>query len=93
MSLAFWQKLSPDLQQIFTDLWRENVAAYRAQMAAAQSRAREKLQAHGIEIVLPSPEQLAAMRRQMIASQEQVAKLSKISSEMVSIVSADLAAD
>jgi hypothetical protein len=62
-------------------------------MAAAQSRAREKLQAHGIEIVLPSPEQLAAMRRQMIASQEQVAKLSKISSEMVSIVSADLAAD
>jgi hypothetical protein len=61
-------------------------------MAAAQSRAREKLQAHGIEIVLPSPEQLAAMRRQMMANQDQVAKLSKISSEMVSTVSAELAA-
>jgi C4-dicarboxylate-binding protein DctP len=92
VSLAFWQKLSPDLQQTFTDLWRENVAAYRVQMAAAQSRAREKLQAHGIEIVLPSPEQLAAMRRQMMANQDQVAKLSKISSEMVSTVSAELAA-
>jgi len=92
VSLAFWQKLSSDLQQTFIDLWRENVAAYRAEMAATQSRAREKLQAHGIEIVLPPPEQLAAMRRQMMANQEQVAKLSKISSEMVSTVSAELAA-
>ena len=92
VSLAFWQKLSPDLQQIFTDLWRENVAAYRVQMAAAQSRAREKVQAHGIKIVVPSPEELAATRREMMASQEQVARLSKISSEMVASVSADLAA-
>jgi len=59
VSLAFWQKLSPDLRQLFTDLWQENVAAYRADMAA---------------------------------NQEQVAKLSKISPEMVAAVSADLAA-
>ncbi len=92
VSLAFWQKLSPDLRQVFTDLWRENVAAYRADMAAAQSRAREKVQAHGIKIVVPSAEELAATRREMMASQEQVARLSKISSEMVAAVSADLAA-
>src|SRR5712664_1604695 len=92
VSLAFWQKLSPDLRQAFTDLWRENVAAYRADMAAAQSRAREKVQAHGIKIVVPSAEELAATRREMMASQEQVARLSKISSEMVAAVSADLAA-
>ncbi len=41
VSLAFWQKLSPDLQQVFTDLWRENISAYRANMAAAQARARD----------------------------------------------------
>ena len=92
VSLAFWQKLSPDLRQVFTDLWKENVAAYRADMAAAQSRAREKVQAHGIKIVVPSVEELAATRREMMASQEQVARLSKISSEMVASVSADLAA-
>jgi TRAP-type C4-dicarboxylate transport system substrate-binding protein len=92
VSLAFWQKLSPDLRQVFTDLWRENVAAYRADMAAAQSRAREKVQAHGIKIVVPSVEELAATRREMTASQEQVARLSKMSSEMVAFVSADLAA-
>ena len=92
VSLAFWQKLSPDLRQLFTDLWKENVAAYRADMAAAQARAREKVQAHGIKIVAPSAEELAATRREMMASQEQVARLSKISSEMVASVSADLAA-
>jgi TRAP-type C4-dicarboxylate transport system substrate-binding protein len=92
VSLAFWHKLSPDLQQAFTELWRDNVATYRSDMAAAQLRARELVQAHGIKIVVPSAEELAATRRDMTANQEQVAKLSKISSEMVSAVSADLAA-
>jgi len=91
VSLAFWQKLSSDLQQAFTDLWREKVSAYRADMAAAQSRARELVQAHGIKIVVPSAEELAATRRDMTASQAQMAKLSKISPEMVVAVSADLA--
>jgi TRAP-type C4-dicarboxylate transport system substrate-binding protein len=92
VSLAFWQKMPSDLRQLFTDLWRENVTAYRADMAAAQSRASKLVQEHGIKIVIPSPEDLAATRREMMASQEQVAKLSKILSEMVSAVSGDLAA-
>src|SRR6516225_9772826 len=40
VSLAFWQELSFDLQQLLAELWRTKVAAYRADMAAAQSRAR-----------------------------------------------------
>lgn len=92
VSLAFWQKLPADLQQAFTDLWRENIAAYRADMAAAQSRARELARAHGISIVEPSPDELEATRRVMMMHQEHVAKLSKISPEMVATVSADLSA-
>jgi hypothetical protein len=49
------------------------------------------VQAHGIEIVVPPAEALAATRQAMIANQEQVASLSRISSEMVSAVSASLA--
>jgi len=92
VSLAFWQKLSPDLQQIVTDLWRENISIYRANMAAAQSRARELGQAHGVKIVAPAAEELNAMRLRMMAEQDHVAKLSKISPEMVAAVLAEVPA-
>jgi TRAP-type C4-dicarboxylate transport system substrate-binding protein len=92
VSLAFWQKLSPDLQRVFTDLWRENISTCRSSMAAAQARARELVQAHGINIVVPSSGDLTAARRDMLADQDQVAKLSKISPDMVSAVSAEASA-
>jgi len=92
VSLSFWRKLPADLRPVFTDLWREKVAAYRAEMAAAQSRARELVQAHGITIVVPPGQDLAAKRREMMSYQDQIAKLSKISPEMVSTVSAVVAA-
>jgi len=92
LSRVFWQKLSPELQQIFTDQWRDNISTYRASMAAAQARARENLQAHGIKIVVPSAEEIAATRQEMMAKQEQAAKLSKISPEMLAALSAVLAA-
>src|SRR5262249_49294484 len=56
VSLAFWRKLSPDLQQVFTDVWGENIANYRANMAAGQSRAREPGQARGLKIVVSAAE-------------------------------------
>jgi C4-dicarboxylate-binding protein DctP len=90
VSGAFWEKLPPDLRQVFTDLWRENIGDYRAKMAAAQSRASELVQAHGIKVVAPSLDDLAATRRDMMVSQDKLAKLSKISSEMLAAVSADL---
>jgi C4-dicarboxylate-binding protein DctP len=90
VSVAFWQKLSPDLRQIFTELWRANVSAYRSDMAAAQSRARELVQEHGVSIVEPSPDELEATRRVMMIYQEQMVKQSKISAEMVWSVSTDL---
>jgi TRAP-type C4-dicarboxylate transport system substrate-binding protein len=91
MSLDFWRKLPPELQQVFTDIWRENIPTYRTYMAAAQSRAREVVQSHGIKIVVPTEEELAAKRRGMLVHQEQLARLSNISPEMVSAVSAELA--
>jgi TRAP-type transport system periplasmic protein len=90
ISLAFWRKLPAELQQFFTDAWRDNIVAYRASMAAAQSRARETLQAHGISIAVPTAEELAATRRDMMVHQEQVAQLSRISPEMLAAVAAEM---
>ena len=54
VSQAFWYKLSPDLQKMMTDLWAQNVPTYRANMAAAQTKARDTLEEHGVTFVDPS---------------------------------------
>jgi TRAP-type C4-dicarboxylate transport system substrate-binding protein len=92
VSLAFWEKLSSDLQAFFTESWKSKIAAYRNDMAAAQARARDGVQSHGITVVVPQAEDLAAKRRAMMAHQEHVAKLSNISPEMVATIAADVAA-
>lgn len=90
VSLAFWRKLAPELQRAFTEIWQDNISSYRGRMAAAQARARETLQAHGIRIAVPAPVELAAKRLEMMAHQDQVAKLSRISGEMIDAVAAEL---
>lgn len=90
VSLAFWHKLTPELQHAFTAIWHDNIATYRANMAAAQARARETLQQHGIRIVVPAPVELSAKRLEMVTHQAEVAKLSRISPEMIEAVAAEL---
>jgi TRAP-type transport system periplasmic protein len=91
VSLAFWRKLPDDLQEAFSRTWLENIGEYRARMAAAQARARELVRSHGIDIAVPAPEALAAKRQEMLAQQEQVATLARISSDMVAALTAALA--
>jgi C4-dicarboxylate-binding protein DctP len=92
VSLTFWQKLSPDLQQAFTDIWRQNIAEYRAKMAAAQSHARDLVMSHGIKIVVPPADELAAKRQEMLAQQEHLALESRITPQMVAALTTELAA-
>lgn len=92
VSLAFWQKVPPALQEAFTELWREKISSYRADMAAAQGRALTLVVQHGIKVVEPSPDEVESTRQVMMLHQEDVARLSKISPEMVAAISADLVA-
>jgi len=92
VSLSFWQRVPSDLRQVVTDLWQQSVERYRADMAAAQARAQALVQSHGITIAAPSAQELWAMRDRMIARQDEVAKLTRISADMAAAVSADLAA-
>ena len=89
VSQAFWDKLTPDQQKMMTDLWAQNIPTYRANMAAAQTRARTTLEAHGIKFSDPTAEQSAAERKRMMAEQDQVAKDIKISPEMVKLITAE----
>jgi TRAP-type C4-dicarboxylate transport system substrate-binding protein len=89
-SQVFWEKLSPDLQKMMTDVWAENIPTYRANMAGAQTRARATLEEHGVKIVDPSEEQTAAARKQMLAEQDQLAKDIKVSPDMVKLIMAEV---
>jgi TRAP-type C4-dicarboxylate transport system substrate-binding protein len=89
VSQVFWDKLSPDQQKMMTDVWAQNVPAYRANMAAAQTKARATLEAHGIKFSDPTPEQSAAERKRMVAEQDQMAKEIKVSPEMVKLIMAE----
>jgi C4-dicarboxylate-binding protein DctP len=92
VSIAFWRKLSLEDQGMMTDLWSANIQTYRANMAASQARSRDVVQAHGIKLLAPPADEIAALRLRMLAEQDAVAHGSKISPEMVAAVMEEVAA-
>jgi TRAP-type C4-dicarboxylate transport system substrate-binding protein len=89
VSLTFWNKLSPEQQKTMKDLWAQNIPTYRQNMAAAQSKARQTLESHGVKYTDPTAQQTAAERQKMMAEQDQVAKDIKLSPEIVKLVMAN----
>lgn len=89
LSKAFYDKLPPDLQKLVTETWRENIPAYRENMERAQADARKMLEAHGVQIVLPSDEVLAAMRARMMPKMDDWAKELRITAPMVEVIKAE----
>ncbi|HEY3793376.1 MAG TPA: TRAP transporter substrate-binding protein DctP [Bradyrhizobium sp.] len=89
-SQVFWDKLTPDLQKMMTDIWAQNIPTYRANMAAAQTKARTTLEGHGVKIADPTPEQIAAARKQMLAEQDQLAKEIKVAPDLVKLIMAEV---
>jgi TRAP-type C4-dicarboxylate transport system substrate-binding protein len=89
LSQVFWDKLTPDQQKMMTDLWAQNVPTYRANMAAAQTKARATLEEHGVKFSDPTAAQNAEQRKRMVAEQEQMAKEIKVSPDMVKLIMAE----
>ena len=91
ISTTFWAKLTPDLQKLMTSLWAENITAYRAHMADAQTKARVTLQSHNVKFIDPTADQLAADRKRMMPEQEALAKELKLSPDVVKFINAGFA--
>ena len=90
LSHAFWNKLPADLQKLMTDVWAETIPTYRANMGAAQDKARGTLESHGVKFFDPTPEQTVALRNAMLKEQDQVAKDLKIAPETVEAMTKDV---
>lgn len=91
VSGAFWGKLGPDLQKLMTDLWAENIAGYRANMAVSQQRARGILESHGVKFADLTPAQATEIRNRMLKDQDEVAKELRVSPEIVKLMTQDIA--
>jgi len=87
---GFWNALPPDLQKLMSDLWAANIGTYRRQMQEGQDHAREMLIAHGVTYTLPPPEEVAAWRGKMLADEDEVARLLKISPDIVTLLRRDV---
>ena len=92
ISQSFYKKLPPDLQAMVLDVWKENTAAYRARMEAAQTEARRTLEAHGIVFSAPTQAALAEVRQRMMPLQDTVAKELRLSPALIAAVQADIKA-
>lgn len=90
VSNSFWSSLPPDLQKLMTDLWAQNIGAFRDRMASNQARARTLMESHGVTIVDISPEQATDVRNEMLKEQEQVAKELKVSPEIQKLLAQDI---
>jgi hypothetical protein len=63
-------------------VWDANIAAWRANMAAAQIAAREKLLAHGVVFTVPEAAATDAVRNRMLAQQDGLVKQWRITPEI-----------
>lgn len=89
VSQSFYGKLPPDLQKLVVDVWRENIPGYRDGMEQAQAQARRTLEEHGVQVVSPSDQVLAAMRARMTPKLDDWAKELRISPAMLDVVRAE----
>ena len=90
VSDAFWTKLPPDLQALMGHVWADNIGAYRANMAASQERAKGVIQSHGVTYVIPSADEIVAVRRRMLGEQDAMAREVKIPPALVQAVMAEI---
>ena len=89
VSQAFYNKLPPDLQKLVVDVWRQSISADRERMEQAQGQARKTLEEHGVQVVSPSDQQLAAMRAKMMPKLDDWAKELRITPSMLDAVKAE----
>ena len=83
ISETFWAKLTPDLQKTMLELWRQNIATYRANAAASQARARKTMEDAGVTFTDPPQEILEQARKAMQADVATLATAAKLSPEIV----------
>ncbi len=80
---GFWDRLSPEQQQIVTDSWAAIIEEARADAAAGQEDARKELEEQGVTIVEPPQEELSAWRERLTETQDGLVEQLGLDPELV----------
>lgn len=92
VSQQFWNKQPKDVQEAIVAAWDVAARGQRDMAAKAQNEARDHLVKAGMKIVRPSPADIAAKRKQLMAVQDDLVKQMKIDAEVVNAAKAGLTA-
>ncbi|WP_370134040.1 MULTISPECIES: TRAP transporter substrate-binding protein DctP [unclassified Bradyrhizobium] len=90
LSNSYAAKLSDEDRQLFKTVWAERIGQYRADMAAAQTAARDTLTKNGVSIVTPTAAESDDARAKMMEHHDEVATALKISPDFLNLVMADI---
>ena len=74
VSLKFWNRLTPDLQKMFMQLWDEVVTRQREIAMKDLEEDKKFLEGKGMEFFQPSDQELARMRGVFMTTQDNLAK-------------------
>ena len=90
MGGSFWEKLTPEQQQIVTESWAAIIDQASADAAAGQKEGLDALQANGITVVEPSAEELARVRALLTEKQDAVVKELGMDADLVEKLRAEI---
>lgn len=82
MSESFWKKQPNDVKAAILESWDIAATWQRAQALGAQTKAKETLQKAGLEVIVPTKEQIAAARKELMTVQPGLIKSMKIDEEI-----------
>lgn len=79
---SFWKEQPPEVKAAILESWDIASTWQRAQAEGAQQEARDSLVANGLEVIVPTEEQIVAARKELMEIQEELIKSMKIDPEV-----------
>ena len=73
-SNSFWNRLPQEVQQIIIECWQAGVEEARESAQSAQTNAKRRIVAHGLNITEPSKETILATRKRLTLQEEAIAR-------------------
>jgi TRAP-type C4-dicarboxylate transport system substrate-binding protein len=90
VSERFYTSLPADLQKLLVDTWAANIGQYRINMGNAQEHALGELKSHNVAVTVASADEIAAIRKKMVADQPKLVKELKMTADLPKVMAADI---